>query len=242
MIPISQRLRELWVPSSRVCMLTGAGVSAESGVPTFRDKDGLWSKFKPEELASMDGFLRNPSLVAEWYEHRRQMVRGVKPNAGHFATAAMEKYFSSFVLSTQNVDGLHAAAGSARVLELHGNIMRSFCVNCEKFASEDYLESLKDAVCESCGGLLRPDVVWFGEMLPAEILSAAQEAAASCDLFLTVGTSGAVFPAAGLPLIARESGAYVVEVNPVETELSGYMDEVLRGPSAVVLPELMGIR
>ncbi len=242
---ISDRLKGLWRPSTKVCVLTGAGVSKESGVPTFRDKDGLWQKFKPEELANMSAFLANPDLVWDWYQHRRQVVREVKPNAGHEAIAAMQKFFRSFTLVTQNVDGLHERAGSSAVLEVHGNIMRSFCVSCKEFASAEFLESLAvagsgKALCPACGvGLLRPDVVWFGEMLPAEVFSQAEAAARSCDLFFSVGTSGAVYPAAGLPLLARESGAYVVEVNPQATEISRYMNEVLLGPSAVVLPLLM---
>ncbi len=242
-VQISQRLKDLWRPSTKVCVLTGAGVSAESGVPTFRDKDGLWQKFRPEELANMAAFLRNPDLVWDWYQHRRKVVREVKPNPGHFAMAEMEGYFRSFTLVTQNVDGLHSRAGSKALLEVHGNILRSFCVSCREFASEDYLLGLADtgkARCPACAeGLIRPDVVWFGEMLPQEVFAQAEEAARSCELFLTVGTSGAVYPAAGLPLLARESGAYVVEINPQPTEISRYMNEVLNGPSAVILPELV---
>lgn len=242
-VQISQRLKELWRPQTKVCVLTGAGVSAESGVPTFRDKGGLWQKFRPEELASMEAFLRNPDLVWDWYQHRRQVVREVQPNPGHFAIAEMEKFFTSFTLVTQNVDGLHARAGSKAILEVHGNIMRSFCVRCKVFAAEEFLMGLAEtgrALCPACHeGLLRPDVVWFGEMLLQDIFAQAEEAARSCELFLSVGTSGAVYPAAGLPLVARESGAFVVEVNPEPTEISRYMNEVLNGPSAVVLPELI---
>lgn len=239
---ISERLKSLLVPSTRVAVLTGAGVSQESGVPTFRDKDGLWQKFRPEELANMQAFLNNPALVWEWYEHRRKVVRDVKPNAGHEALVGMEKFFALFTLVTQNVDGLHERAGSKNILEVHGNIMRSFCVDCGKFADASFLENLKAtdrAACAGCGGLLRPDVVWFGEMLPPDIWDRSQEAAAGCDLFLTIGTSAAVYPAAGLPLLAKECGAYVVEINPQETDISRVVDECLRGPSAVVLPELM---
>lgn len=227
---------------TRVCVLTGAGVSQESGVPTFRDKDGLWQKFRPEELASMQAFLANPELVSEWYEHRRKIVRNVKPNAGHEALVELERHFTAFTLVTQNVDGLHARAGSKNILEVHGNIMRSFCVDCEAFASDLVLEqmsSAKQVSCEECGGLLRPDVVWFGEMLPTDVWEQAQAATLQCDLFFTIGTSAAVYPAAGLSLLAAERGAYVVEINPQETEISAHVDEVLRGPSAVVLPELV---
>lgn len=197
---ISFHLQSLLAPSTRVCVLTGAGVSQESGVPTFRDKDGLWQKFRPEELANMSAFLANPDLVWEWYQHRRQVVRDVRPNAGHVSLMQLEKFFTEFTLATQNVDGLHALAGSQEILELHGNIMRSFCVECSDFATSEYLEKLAakkgHAVCEKCTGLLRPDVVWFGEMLPADVLLRAQNAAENCDLFFSIGTSAAVYPAA----------------------------------------------
>lgn len=239
----SDHLRALWRPSTKVCVLTGAGVSKESGVPTFRDKDGLWQKFKPEELANMNAFLANPDLVWEWYQHRRKVVREVQPNAGHAAMAEMQNFFKTFTLVTQNVDGLHERAGSREILEVHGNILRSFCVSCDEYAPQDFLEKLADtgkAHCPSCRtGLLRPDVVWFGEMLPGDVFAKAQTAAETCDLFLSVGTSGAVYPAAGLPMVAKENGAYVVEVNPQPTEISRYMDEILLGPSAEVLPEMM---
>lgn len=226
-----------------MCVLTGAGVSQESGVPTFRDKDGLWQKFKPEELANMNAFLANPDLVWGWYQHRRKVVREVKPNAGHFALAKMEKFFKSFTLVTQNVDGLHERAGSRKILEVHGNLMRSYCVGCGEFPDADYLEKLADtgkASCPKCSDLLRPDVVWFGEMLPHEIFQEAERAARSCELFFSIGTSAAVYPAAGLPLVAKDSGAYVVEINPLPTDISRYMDEVLCGPSAEILPRLVG--
>ena len=238
---ISSRLKSLLVPSTKLAVLTGAGVSQESGVPTFRDKDGLWQKFRPEELANMQAFLNNPGLVWEWYEHRRKVIREVRPNAGHEGLVRMQNFFGSFRLITQNVDGLHARAGSRDILEVHGNIMRSFCIDCGRFAPTDFLENLKAgdrAVCLDCEGLLRPDVVWFGEMLPTEVWDQSQQAAAECDLFLTIGTSAAVYPAAGLPLLAKECGAYVVEINPQATEISRLVDETLRGPSAVVLPEL----
>lgn len=191
----------------------------------------------------MDAFLANPDLVWDWYQHRRKVVREVAPNDGHRALAAMEKFFRDFTLVTQNVDGLHARAGSQKILEVHGNILRSYCLKCGEFPSAEYLEKLADsgkALCPRCTtGLLRPDVVWFGEMLPAEVFEQADRAARDCDLFLSIGTSGAVYPAAGLPLIARENGAYVVEINPKPTEISRYMSSLLCGPSAVVLPRLM---
>lgn len=241
-IELSAKLKSLLIPSIRVAALTGAGVSQESGVPTFRDKDGLWQKFRPEELANMDAFLANPTLVWEWYEHRRKVVREVKPNAGHEALATLESFFKEFTLITQNVDGLHARAGSRNILEVHGNILRSLCVDCREFASPEFLENLKAsdrAECSSCKGLLRPDVVWFGEMLPADVWEKSVHAAENCDLFFTVGTSAAVYPAAGLPLHAKDHGAYVVEINPQRTEISSLVDEVITGTSSIVIPEIL---
>jgi NAD-dependent deacetylase len=239
---ISANLKALLHPKTRVAVLTGAGVSQESGVPTFRDKDGLWQKFKPEELASMSAFLKNPTLVWEWYEHRRKVIREVKPNAGHEALAKMQKYFSNFTLITQNVDGLHTRAGSKNILEVHGNLMRSYCVDCGEFAPEDFLEKIKtadEARCTKCEGRLRPDVVWFGEMLPQDIWMKSVEASEKCDLFFTIGTSAAVYPAAGLPLHAKQHGAYVVEINPQPTEITPDVDEHLRATSAIALPMII---
>lgn len=239
---ISPRLKRLLQTSTRVTVLTGAGVSQESGVPTFRDKDGLWQKFKPEELASMSAFLKNPELVWEWYEHRRKVIREVKPNAGHEALAKMQKYFKKFTLITQNVDGLHTRAGNTDILEVHGNIMRSYCVDCGEFAPKGFLEKIRSALesrCAKCEGRLRPDVVWFGEMLPQDIWTKSVEASEQCDLFFTIGTSAAVYPAAGLPLHAKQHGAYVVEINPQQTEITPDMDEHLRGTSAGILAEIL---
>ena len=235
---ISDRLQALLRPSTRVAVLTGAGVSAESGVPTFRSPGGLWEKFKPEELATFDAFTANPRLVWEWYSYRRELMHTVEPNPGHYALAEWEKFFADFVLVTQNVDGLHRRAGSTAVYELHGNIQKNKCAGCgrpgevpERFDPENLPRC-------ACGGLLRPDVVWFGELLPAKVLEQAWAGAERCELFFSVGTSSLVQPAASLPLLARRHGAYVVEVNPEPTAMSDLFDEVLRGPSGVVLPQL----
>lgn len=244
----SETLCDLVQCKAPLCILTGAGISAESGVPTFREKDGLWSKFKPEELASMAGFMNNPMRVWEWYQHRLKIVRDVQPNPGHHALSQWQLANPLFTLVTQNVDGLHQRAGNTDVLELHGNINRSFCMDCQHHEQDIELKLLEEGTtpskedlpkCSQCGGLLRPDVVWFGEMLPAETLQTAHEAANTCELFLTIGTAGVVFPAAGLPLAAKQQGAYVVEINPDETELTPHLDESLRGPSGEILPELL---
>lgn len=226
--------------SRRVVALTGSGVSAESGVPTFRDaQTGLWARYDPQELATPEAFARDPELVWRWYAWRRELVEGASPNAGHAALADLERSVPEFSLVTQNVDGLHQEAGSGNVVELHGNILRSRCpvenVTVEP-AETDYLPPL----CPNCGSPLRPDVVWFGEALPDAGLEAASEAARSCDLFLSVGTSGLVYPAAALPYEALENGATVVEVNPDRTPLSPNTDFSLRGRAGDVLPRLVG--
>lgn len=244
--PYSQDLVRRLAEAEVVAVLTGAGVSAESGVPTFRDPDGLWQKFRPEELANVDAFLRNPTLVQGWYAHRRAVVEEVAPNPGHAALAELEAVVhergGTFLLITQNVDGLHQRAGSEHVVELHGSLMRSYCVDCERPASRDELaaiESGEAAACAACGGLIRPDVVWFGEMLPEAALRQAEAAAVASDVFLSVGTSGVVFPAAGLPLAAGAAGAYVAEVNPVPSEIARHLDETVRGRAGEVLPDLL---
>ncbi len=228
--------------AQHVAVLTGAGISAESGVPTFRDKNGLWQKFKPEELASMDGFLRNPELVWEWYQSRRHVIHSVEPNPGHHALAELEGMVPTFSLITQNIDRLHQRAGSLTVHELHGNIIDNYCVRCKTPSAYEYSEDTARTEiprCDYCGGLIRPAVVWFGEMLPTETLLAAEEAASVCEVFLSIGTSAEVYPAAQLPLFAKESGAYVVEINPHETPLTPYVDAAVHAPSGTALPELV---
>lgn len=238
----SETLVEQLARAERIAVLTGAGISAESGVPTFRDPGGLWQRFKPEELANIDAFLRNPTLVQGWYAHRRNVVEDVAPNPGHDALAELERLVPEFLLATQNVDGLHQRAGSARVVELHGAITRSYCVDCGETAADGELGAIErglEARCTGCGGLLRPDVTWFGEMLPEGAMEAAAEAAATADVFLSVGTSAVVYPAAGLPLVAKDSGAYVAEVNVERSAIAHELDEVVLGRSGEVLPVLV---
>lgn len=226
--------------AQKVTVLTGAGISAESGIKTFRDPDGLWSKLNPEELASMDGFLANPDHVWEWYQERYDVLKNSQPNPGHYALAEMEKMYPEFALVTQNIDRLHQRAGSKKVYELHGNMEENYCQRCKKpYFGETKLPDGKVPRCPECGGYIRPAVVWFGENLPEEALYAAERAAQRCEVCLSVGTSGAVYPAAGIPIIAKRSGAYVIEVNPRETELTHYMDVLLKGPSGEILPELV---
>jgi NAD-dependent deacetylase len=223
-----------------VSVLTGAGVSAESGVPTFRDaQTGLWAQYRPEDLATPNAFRRNPRLVWEWYEWRRQLVAGVKPNPAHLALAEMKALFPAFHLITQNVDGLHQRAGSVGVIELHGNITRTKCFDEDTLvASWQETEDLPPK-CPRCGGLLRPDVVWFEEAMPETELLLARQASAACDIFFAIGTSALVQPAASLPLEALDHGATVVEINPQRTSLTSRAQFVLPGAAGVVLPELL---
>ena len=226
--------------ATHIVVLTGSGISAESGIPTFRDaQTGLWEKFKPEELATPEAFQQNPRRVWEWYAWRRELVATAKPNAGHLALAEMEQRVRNFTLITQNVDGLHERAGSRRVIELHGNITRTKCFEEDVVVSEWPETTEVPPRCQRCGGRLRPDVVWFGEILPAEAINMAVAATASCDLFLSIGTSAVVYPAASLPFEALDYGATVVEINPDNTPLSSRAHHVTRGPAAVVLPGLL---
>ena len=223
-----------------VAVLTGAGISAESGVPTFRDaQTGLWSNFKPEDLATPEAFRRNPKLVWEWYAWRRELVNKVQPNAGHVALVELESRAPAFTLVTQNVDGLHQRAGSRNVIELHGNITRTKCFE-ENVVVETWAETGEAPPrCPRCGGRLRPDVVWFNENLPEDAIEKSIAASRNCDVFLSIGTSTQVYPAASLPFEALDAGATVVEINPDATPLTPRADFALRGPSGVILPELV---
>lgn len=221
-----------------VAVLTGAGISAESGVPTFRGEGGLWKSHRPEELATAGAFARDPGLVWEWYDWRRQVCAGTEPNPAHTAIADLDRALSRFLLVTQNVDGLHARAGSRRIVELHGNIFRARCARCGTIR-EDLAVPLEEVPpkCD-CGALLRPDVVWFGETLPGDALEQAYEASRSCDLMLVVGTSAVVQPAASMPLLAMQAGAKVVEVNPDATPITLFVDLHLEGKAAEILPAI----
>lgn len=232
-------LRELR-SAVHVAVLTGAGTSAESGVPTFREaQTGLWAKYNPQELATPQAFRRDPGLVWDWYAWRRSLVAEAKPNAGHTALAQMAEQIPQLTVITQNVDGLHQQAGSKDVIELHGNIMRTKCFNCDRIVSGFEKSDGSPPACPYCDGLLRPDVVWYGENLPYDALSRAVSAAQQCDLFLSIGTSSVVFPAASLPIEALDRNTSAVEINPDRTPLTSRMTYVLAGPSGVVLPELV---
>ncbi len=222
-----------------VAALTGAGISAESGVPTFRGNEGLWAKFRPEDLASMDAFLANPKIVWEWYNWRRELMAGVTPNDGHRALAKCESIFPEFTLLTQNVDGLHAQAGSRRILELHGNIHHNKCADCNRPVDVDSIDPKNIPACPACGGKVRPDVVWFGEMLDEETIDRAFQLAEESQVFLVIGTSALVHPAASLPLVAKKCGATVVEINIETTPLSDIADFHIGEKSGIFLPLLL---
>jgi NAD-dependent deacetylase len=224
--------------SDSLVFFTGAGISAESGIPTFRGKNGIWNKLKPEELANFDAFLRNPQLVWEWYNHRKRIIHESEPNPGHLAIAEMEKIFPGVTVITQNIDNLHRRAGSRNIFELHGNIERNYCIKCKNIFSEEPDFSKGVPQC-TCGGLIRPDVVWFGELLPEDQFSASESAARNCDLFFIVGTSGVVYPAASLITLAKQSGARLAEINIEKTEISGLADWSFFGEAGTILPEIL---
>jgi NAD-dependent deacetylase len=236
-----RRAADVLRSAGRVAVLTGAGVSAESGVPTFRGANGLWEGHRIEDVATPEAFERDPTLVWRFYNMRRSKLWTVRPNPGHHALAAMEQRWGEdrFTVCTQNIDGLHRAAGSHHVLELHGNLARVRCTGC-RYLEERRGEDLPELpACSGCGALLRPDIVWFHEMLPHQVWREAAESATECDCFLVVGTSAVVHPAAGLVDLARGVGARVIEVNLEASAVSARVDVHLQGKSGHVLPHLV---
>jgi NAD-dependent deacetylase len=232
--------------AQRVVVLTGAGISAESGIPTFRDaQTGYWARFNPMALASPEGFAADPQQVWDWYRHRRTVLRAAQPNPGHQAVVALEAFYPDFLLVTQNVDGLHSVAGSQRMLEIHGSLRRVRCAADERHPRQDWLtawDTEGDPIPRcACGALLRPDVVWFGEQLDEGDLLAANAAAGACDAFFAIGTSATVQPAALLPLVAKQAGALVIEINPEPTSLSPLTDATILGRAGEVLPRLVDV-
>jgi NAD-dependent deacetylase len=231
--------RERLARARRVTVLSGAGVSAESGVPTFRGPGGLWENHRPEDLATPQAFRRDPALVWRWYHWRRGLIAACQPNPAHLALAQFEARAPEFCLITQNVDGLHRLAGSQRVLEIHGSLWRVRCLDCGAAAEERRLDLPAPPLCPECGGLFRPDVVWFGESLDDALLDQAWRAAAESQVMLVVGTSAVVQPAASLAQVARRAGAYVIEVNLDPTPNTGQVDISLLGRAGEILPPLL---
>jgi NAD-dependent deacetylase len=232
-----EQVHALLRDAKRIAVLTGAGISAESGIPTFRGTGGLWKNFRPEDLATPEAFNRDPKMVWEWYLWRRDFIAKAEPNAGHRALVTLENRTPEFTLITQNVDGLHDRAGSRNILKVHGDIHVNRCWECGGEMRE--LPPERPPRC-ACGGLLRPGVVWFGEVLPQDVWAAAEKAAGGADVLLVVGTSAQVYPAAGLIPYAQSNGAKVVEVNPEATAYSDDVGYSLRGPAGKILPEIIG--
>jgi NAD-dependent deacetylase len=229
-----------WLNEARhIAVLTGAGISAESGVPTFRGSDGLWRTHKPEDLATPGAFARDPKLVWEWYDWRRSVITSVEPNPGHYALAALEDRSPEFELVTQNVDGLHERAGNRRIHRLHGSIWRLRCTECGAENNDDRVPLPQIPPRCGCGALVRPGVVWFGEPLPQKEWTAAERAAAACDLLIVVGTSAQVYPAASLIPLAARASARIIEINLEETPLSGVAGLALRGKAVEILPQII---
>jgi NAD-dependent deacetylase len=223
----------------RLVVSTGAGVSKESGIPTFREgPSALWGEFDPEELATPEGFLRQPEVVWRWYAERRRMIAAAEPNPGHRAIAELERWIPSVVVVTQNIDDLHRKAGSSRIVELHGNIFRYVCFDRGHPFREHPIPEEGPPRCH-CGSMIRPAVVWFGEALPEKAVAEALAEIERCDAMLVVGTSGVVFPAASYPLIAKQRGATIVAVNLEPTPITEIADLFLRGPSGEILPRVV---
>lgn len=234
---IDQSLIDKLINSRSLVFFTGAGISAESGIPTFRGKDGIWNKLKPEELANFGAFMKNPDMVWEWYNHRKKIIHESQPNYGHITIAELQNYFDVTVV-TQNIDNLHRRAGSKKIFELHGNVERNYCAECKRFYNEELDFSTGVPRCE-CGGLIRPNVVWFGEYLPEDQFLGGEKAAKISDIFFIVGTSAVVYPAAGLVSTAKQSGATLVEINIEETEISSFADYSFFGKAGIVLPIIL---
>jgi len=229
--------------SRRLVVFTGAGVSKESGIATFREPEtGLWAQYDPMELATYEAYVRRPAFVWSWYEHRFGAAAAAAPNPGHEAIAELEHILPAVSVVTQNIDGLHQRAGSHDVVELHGSMFRFKCLSGRHtgFVLDDFAaQDVKPPRCPECGEPLRPDVVWFGEALPGDAIDRAQALSAACDVMLVVGTSGVVYPAAALPLLAAEAGATVIDVNPERDALTAAADIFLQGPGGEVLPGLV---
>ncbi len=232
-------VREKLGAAQSVVVLTGAGISADSGVPTFRGTDGLWRNFRAEDLATPGAFAQDPRLVWEWYNWRRELIATKRPNAAHEAVAEMERQHPQFWLITQNVDGLHRAAGSRKLSEIHGNIWMVRCTGCQRVVENRDVPIQILPRCTACHSLLRPHIVWFGESLAEEDLRRSDAALRSCDLCLIIGTSGVVYPAAGFASTAKEAGAFVVEINLDETPQTTLVDLSLRGRAKEIVPLLI---
>lgn len=222
-----------WLKAEKVVVFTGAGISAESGIPTFRDQGGLWDQYRPEELANEEAFRSRPDFVWQWYQWRRSLIRQAEPNEAHIALVEMEHMKPEFTLISQNVDGFHKLAGSQKLLELHGNIQLDKCIDCQQ-PYEQSTEGLEEPpLCRECGGLIRPGVVWFGENLSPKVMALSAQAVSNCDFFITIGTSAIVQPAASLIYMAKQNGAYIIEINPNISAAEDIVDDFIRDTATV---------
>lgn len=236
-LSIDDKTKQILKEAKSIVFFTGAGISAESGIPTFRGKDGIWNKLNPEELANFNAFLKNPKLVWEWYQHRKEIIHKCQPNQAHKIIAELQNKYEKVSVVTQNIDNLHRRAGSKSVYELHGNIERNYCIDCKKEYGNNV--PLKDGLPKcNCGGLVRPDVVWFGEYLPQDVFTSAEKIAKESDVFFIVGTTGIVYPAASIIYLAKNKGAYLIEVNINETDVSISADQSFFGKAGEVLPQI----
>lgn len=236
-----QKAADILSVSDHVVVSTGAGISRESGIPTFRETEsGLWKNFDPDELCTLEGFIKNPPLVWNWYQDRIKVIEKVQPNPGHYAVATLEKFFDYFDLITQNIDNLHQKAGSKNVCELHGNILKYKCLEENTLHSQWPKTEKTPPECPDCGAYLRPNVVWFGEQLPEKEIIYAYNVAGKCDCMIVIGTSGVVQPAASLPFIAKQSaGAKIIEINPEITPITTISDVFLSGKAGEILPQIV---
>ena len=235
----SHKVMESFKRAKKVVVITGAGISAESGVPTFRGANGLWRRYRAEDLATPQAFQGDPRLVWEWYDWRRRLISDKEPNPGHAAIAAMETLFEEFLLITQNVDGLHRKAGSRKIIEIHGSLWRVRCMTEGRIFPNNEVPLREIPPRCECGALLRPDVVWFGESLSEKDLADSYTALRECDCLMVVGTSAVVQPVASFPAVARNGGAFILEINVQPTPISGSVDESILGKSGEVLPQLV---
>ncbi len=235
------KARDAIMRAEKLLVFTGAGISKESGVPTFREADGLWEKFKAEDFATLEAFKKRPREVWEWYRMRRSLARKAQPNPAHIAVAKLDKLHWDFMVATQNIDNLHQRAGTKRVLELHGNLMRSYCLNCGQRVDESEADLEGEVpLCSvpGCGGLMRPDVIWFGEYLDPKILQESTKFASECDCCVVIGTSGLVYPAAQLPYLAKRNDATIIEINPEPSAITDIADYFLEAQAGEMMPRL----
>lgn len=235
-----QKARELIAGAANICVLTGAGISQESGIPTFRGEDGLWRQYRAEELATPEAFYKDPKLVWEWYDSRREIISKAKPNPAHYALAELEEKTPAFSLITQNIDGLHRLAGSKNIVEIHGNIWQTRCT-LTGVVEENHDVPLKELPpkCAETGELARPNVVWFGEMIPAAVIDQCLNFIESCELMLIIGTSALVQPAASMGVAAKQRGKPVIELNLDPTPNTGFYDITLQGKAGEILPQIV---